>query len=819
MRRSRLAVALASVLACVAGPSSVAIGAGVDAAALAKAFRQLRTYEWGTSREAFNVIDEAITASLDDPGARRGLEARLVALLKSDAGYAGKQRACRKLSRIGSAGAVPALAALLADEKLSHMARYALERMPCPEATDALRGALPRVKSRLKAGVIVSLGARGDRRAVSRIAELVKSRDVNLARAAISALGRIGGAAAARVLSGARVPAELEARRADACLMCAEGLLAEDKPREALPIYEKMSAPDSPKHVRIAAFPGLIACRKDRAVETLTEALTGKDAALRSAGIRCLRSVGGAEFIGFVAGKLREFPPAVRVQVIGALADRGDSAAAAGVTRAAESAVVSSDEAVAVAAIRALGSLGDASSVEVLVKAAAAGGDVGKAATDSLRRLKGPGVDEAMIAAARHGDPRVRVEMIRGLASRGSTRAVPGLFLTAEAPDESVRVESLKALAVLAERDALPKLLDLLTRQRGSRGRPERKAAEDAVVAVIKGAAPDEAGAQPVLAALRKVSGPARCSLLRVLGRIGGEEVLRAIRAALTDRDAEVKDAAVRVLAGWPEPGPAGELLSIARSSSNVTHRVLALRGAVRLLGLPGGLPARDRAGMYEKAMAAAGRDEDRKMVLAGLGNVTHIAALRIAERHLDDRDLADEAAAAATRIARAISASHREEAVSALERIIRVSRSDRLRKQAKEALRRVESGEVGLYEAESAKFGGAYVEKKYAGCHGRACVNYSARSGGFIEWSIIVPARGKYALVFQYSLGGGNRPLKIEVDGKVVARKHPFPSTGSWTKWQSLEVSVDLTEGEHKVKTTTTGSEGPNMDYLMLVR
>ena len=45
---------------------------------------------------------------------------------------------CRVLRVIGTADSVPALAGLLAERNLSHMARYALQDNPAPEA-QALR--------------------------------------------------------------------------------------------------------------------------------------------------------------------------------------------------------------------------------------------------------------------------------------------------------------------------------------------------------------------------------------------------------------------------------------------------------------------------------------------------------------------------------------------------------------------------------------------------------------------------------------------------------------------------------------------------------
>lgn len=85
------------------------------------------------------------------------METKLAAVLPSGASRAAKDYVGRKLAVIGTAESVPALAALLPDAHLSHMARYALERIPAPEAAKALRDALAKTSGALKAGVAGSL--------------------------------------------------------------------------------------------------------------------------------------------------------------------------------------------------------------------------------------------------------------------------------------------------------------------------------------------------------------------------------------------------------------------------------------------------------------------------------------------------------------------------------------------------------------------------------------------------------------------------------------------------------------------------------------
>src|SRR5260221_12616743 len=65
----------------------------------------------------------------------------LIAVLQSDAPFFDKARACQQLGESGTPEAVPVLAGLLADPKLSAYARSGLEGIADPSASAALREA------------------------------------------------------------------------------------------------------------------------------------------------------------------------------------------------------------------------------------------------------------------------------------------------------------------------------------------------------------------------------------------------------------------------------------------------------------------------------------------------------------------------------------------------------------------------------------------------------------------------------------------------------------------------------------------------------
>lgn len=135
-----LAVIVATSLVC----ASFALAATVDTARLDRAFAQLQSYNWGQPADALLGLDETIAATHGDTPTRRQLERRLIVILETNAPVAAKQWVCRRLAIIGNQASVPALAALLTNDELSHPARIALERIPDAAAATALRDALPK---------------------------------------------------------------------------------------------------------------------------------------------------------------------------------------------------------------------------------------------------------------------------------------------------------------------------------------------------------------------------------------------------------------------------------------------------------------------------------------------------------------------------------------------------------------------------------------------------------------------------------------------------------------------------------------------------
>ena len=182
--------------------------------------------------------------------------AKLVAMVKDpNSTVFQKAIACKKLAFVGGKEAVRPMAALLSHPQLACYARFGLEPNPDPLVDEALRVALPKLKGRLQMGVITSIGVRKDAKALDALTKLIDDSDAEVAGAASASVGMIGGMQASRVLQAAlnRTKPPVFPVVARATLLCAEGLMASNRPR-SLELYAHLSATTMPEPVRWAAL-------------------------------------------------------------------------------------------------------------------------------------------------------------------------------------------------------------------------------------------------------------------------------------------------------------------------------------------------------------------------------------------------------------------------------------------------------------------------------------------------------------------------------------------------------------------------------------
>jgi HEAT repeat protein len=282
---------------------------GVIYAADSNEFGQLldkiKTYDFDKSRADLVKISEVIRNASGKPE-MKAMERQLDDFLKSDASYAAKDFVCRELSVVGTEASVPALASMLTDEKVSDIARYALERIPGAAADDALRQALSKAKDKAKVGIINTLGVRGDKKAVVALAGLVTDTNETVAVAAVAALSRIDDKSATDAIAKAKDKATgtVKAVALDAYLRCADRLAAKGEKDAAGAIYKQLFVASEPMIVRVAAARGMIVTAGDKTGDVVVEMLKSTDKPIQKAAIATLKDVAKTDVIKASAGEM-----------------------------------------------------------------------------------------------------------------------------------------------------------------------------------------------------------------------------------------------------------------------------------------------------------------------------------------------------------------------------------------------------------------------------------------------------------------------------------------------------------------------------------
>jgi len=634
----------------------------------------LPSYTWGATRRPLAPIEEAVARGKADPRGRRVLEARLIEVLADPANPpAARDFACRQLAVIGTAAAVPALVRLLDDAALTNTACFALARIPDAAAERALLDALRRLSGSRRLEVVTALAGRGSATAAPALAPLLSDPDAATRTAAATALGHLGGPAALEALRG-----DLDRRPepvvAAALLQCADREAAAGRRKEATVLFERLRQADVPGVPRRAALHGLIRLQGADGVPLLLAQLAGEPEDRRAA-LLLARELPGKEVTAALSAGLFALAPEAQAQVLAALADRGDMAATPAVR-----AALQGDPAARAAAARALGRLGTHEDVPALLRLVAAPrGETSAAALEALGRLRGVETDAALIALVEHGEQHLRAAAVQAVARRGSAAAAPALLRLARGEDAALRTAALRALGGTATVVEVPALVEVLRVADAA----DAQAAEQALTAVYARITERNRWAEAVLAGLAGARPEGRAALLRCLSLHGGPQALAAVSAAVGDPDEEVRDEALGLLANWETVEAAEPLLAVVRAPANPTHRTLALRGYLRLAGLPAG-PAARRLEMCRVGLALATRDDERRVALAALAGIPSPEALQAAADLLDREPLAGEAAVAVLAIGERLPPADAGAVRAALDRLRdRVSDPELLRRAA----------------------------------------------------------------------------------------------------------------------------------------
>ena len=591
----------------------------------------------------------------------------------------------RELRFCADEDAVPALRPLLTDQTLCGAVTRTLLTIGTPAAADALARALPDAQGAARLTLTTAVGTMRADGATATLLQDAQAEDRELRLAAGHALANIGTPEAADTLHKATTATTLyeRSRANESYLLLLRRLAEADHQAEAVQRAASFmkERPDD-THIQCAGLDVLSVAHTPESIDLLAAALRHEQPRIRESAKRLVIRVQDPAMTQRLIAMLPQSAPQVQVSLLQVLSQRDDLRALPAVKPHVDSEHAEERQ----AAIAALGRLGGAQAVKDLVPLLqSADTSVSTAAAAALTAIPDTAATDLLAKQARKPPATLQASLLGVLAARRAKDHIPLLFEMAGNADADVRAAALQGLGQLAGVEQYPRLVQLLV---GAGSDADRTAAQKALVASCRRIVDPAVCAPPLLEAIPQASTVTHCALLRVLGTAGGDAALTAVQEASASANGDLHATGVRVLAEWPDTSALAPLRQLAETSQDQVQQILTLRGYIRLLGLATDRMPDQRVTLYAEAMGIAQRDDEKKLVLAGLGNVKHAKALETTLPFLDEPKLRPEAAAAVVDIADSVRGTA---GANALRKVLVVSTDDRLKKRAQSVLNDIE--------------------------------------------------------------------------------------------------------------------------------
>jgi hypothetical protein len=417
------------------------------------------------------------------------------------------------------------------------------------------------------------------------------------------------------------------------------------------------------------------------------ELVRGSDDDMRAVALERLRDglAGEAYTVELAETLLPTLAPDLQARLLSTLAVRGDAAALPGVVLQARS----GKPAVAAAAVRAVAALGGGGQVPLLVASLTGPEPIPEAARAGLVAIQGPDVPGLLAAAA--GDAALpdasRAALFEILALRRDRAAVPLLVEAAASDDPLLRAAAMRALAALGgPADVGGMAAGFLAADEGN----ERSEAERAIMAVCTQGPEAKPAAAALVAAYRAAEPAVQQTLLPLVARVGGPDVLAIVDGLVADPDPARRRLGVTALSRWPDAAVAGRLLDLLGGTGDEGERRLLLGGLIRIAPLPtNGLDNEEKLALVTKTLPLCTADDERGRLLERAAAIRTVETLRFILPQLEQPEVAESAAKGVVELAhhRSLRDAHKPEFAAALARVLEVSQDPVTRDRAERYL------------------------------------------------------------------------------------------------------------------------------------
>ena len=561
--------------------------------------------------------------------------ATLIGVLRSERPAFEKAKACQQLAIMGDDLAVPALAELLSDDRLSAYARTALEQIPGEQSNSALRVACGSLEGNNLRAVIHSLGKQRNKSALPVLAEKLNSNDLLTCVVAARAIGEIGTSESVDLLKQAisDAPAELQLELGQSSLICIQRLIGRGAKKDAIEMCRWINESGLPNDIKLAATYQKILAQGDRGSIELLRMFAASDRDQFEMALYAARRLGQDLNMSVeLASMLRSLDPDRQVLMLAMLADLGDKRILPTILPLAKSGQVDAR----VEALQTIARIGDESCIPVIRQSSTAADlPVANAAVAAAIAIKVDQMDSETLEMLESDNEREVKAAIVIAAGRKLASAADQLDHLRRHQNEQIRKGAIYAIGQTATADQLGELVEMMISLNDDDSFSDvQQALKSACLRM-----PQEDCARTLSAALVDAPDRSKASLMDQLALVGGPLALQTVVSAAKSGNQSNVDAATRVLGQWLTADAASEIFELAQSFPQGNYRTRLLRGYIRVarqLSMTMG----ERMEVCRNALQIAERNEEKLLVLDVLRRHRSREGLAIAETLVNEKGL-----------------------------------------------------------------------------------------------------------------------------------------------------------------------------------
>jgi len=603
------------------------------------------------------ALERLVFKLKDVPGLRPEVEIKLFEFFAGPVTADARMAVSKPLSWIAGSESVKALAPFLLDPEKIDAVRFVLERIPGEEADRALIEALEKAPAAVLPGIISSLGHRRVEAAVPEFEKILSKKPAaGVVSSILEALGNTGGQKAVEILSGYLKAGDenLRLKAADGLLRIAFRAIDQKNYSQAAAISGMLLDARLLPEGRMAAWKIKILAAGEKQNQELAAALKSRDESARKAALSLFPELVKKDEIGSFLPLLAGLPENLQIQAAAVLSQYPVSEAHEYLRTLAEK---SASPEVRTEALLSLGKAGNDSAVEFLArKSASARGKEKAAARESLVRLADRAVDKKILELlAQQPDQALRNELLLAACERNIVESRRYFLLEAANPASNVSLVS-RGLKAFGDISLAEKLLPVAFKVEDENFREE-------LAGILAAWARQSARPEARSAYFRNLLGKEpdvrnQALLISIIGKIGERNSLPLLRQYLDNRNPELREAALRAIADWPEVEARDDLLKIAKTSPGLKEKVLAIRGLVRLTAAEKYRLPQAVVESLKEIYSLCPRAEEKKLVLSVFPDFPCREGLAFCESLSADPEVGAEARAAAEKISRQLNRS-----------------------------------------------------------------------------------------------------------------------------------------------------------------